>query len=174
MRYALPISVLVVCLLALAGCESEKSKAPASKSGPPAGGKGGGAVATEAKQNLRAIGTGAEAYFQSEHVDPENPMVAVNNTFPVTDGSVCSAGGDGGTTDPSETAWGESPWKDLGFSVSGPHRFSYCYDASEDGKRFTAWAETDSAAFCLRGEGSANGVKLFPIIELKADQYCEF
>ena len=85
----------------------------------------------EAKENLKALGEGAVAYFQEEHADPTDTMSVITSRYPPTSG-ITSEGNDanGNKTDPTASSWEAKPWIDLRFSISKPHYYAYTYSTT--------------------------------------------
>lgn len=130
------------------------------------------ASAQEAEMNLRAIGSGAQVYYQSDHAGKDG-LTATTMVFPKATSFVCSAGGDvGAKVSASDTNWHSEPWKSLAFSVTAPHSFMYCYESSRDQKSFAAWAEAGDRAYCLTGKANGAMPSISPIRDLGAEGEC--
>ena len=89
---------------------------------------------SEAKENLKAIGDGALAYFQTEHPSA-NGMTVTTSAYPANanegtgllPGSITA----GSKTDPSAAAQVTilkgSPWAQIKFTISKPFYYQYSY-----------------------------------------------
>ncbi len=93
---------------------------------------------SEAKENLKAIGEGALAYFQTEHPSADGLTVSTSaypaNTTETT-GVVPNTITPGSKVDPSAAAnaalLNAQPWSDLKFQISKPFFYQYSYVTAE-------------------------------------------
>lgn len=142
------------------------------------------AKAAEGEENLKMVGSGAEAYYGGEHTDDAGQRFTAR--FPLAAEKVCSAGGKPNSerTPPGETDWNHPVWKQLYFWVSKAHYFKYCYQSSPDGQRFAATAEGRLSGpnidiiYCIQGktetqEGRAPQPVLSKPSEVKALSDCK-
>ncbi|MBQ9242574.1 MAG: hypothetical protein IJ165_05025 [Proteobacteria bacterium] len=117
--------------------------------------------AAEAKQNLKAIGYGAIAFFESEHMrDDESTMYT--KEYPKSEAVQIGPRVDDTTIDakytPKEADFTQV-WKRLYFHASTPLYYTYYYIS--DGKTFKAKAAASITKACdsvFIIEGDANGV----------------
>ncbi|OIP32623.1 MAG: hypothetical protein AUK47_20225 [Deltaproteobacteria bacterium CG2_30_63_29] len=130
------------------------------------------ATAQEAEMNLRAIGNGAQTYFQADHPSKDG-LSSSSMVFPKSNPYVCSEGGDPKVrVSPTETNWHAEPWSSLRFSMTAPHAFMFCYESSRDQKKFAAWAEAGDRAYCITGVSDGGQPRLSPIRDLGAEGKC--
>lgn len=129
------------------------------------------AKTSEPHDNLRRIGEGAVAHFQTEHGEGST---STTRLYP--QGSVCTEGGGqaGRRSSPESTNWSHPLWETVGFRVSRPHYYRYCYE-SADGHTFAASAEAAlegdaiDSRYCLVGR--SDGTLLGPV-EWRVDEDC--
>ena len=89
---------------------------------------------SEAKENLKAIGDGALAYFQTEHPDTDG-MTVTTSKYPSNDspdtGILPAEITVGTKVDPSNadntTLLNGNPWRALNFTISKPFYYQYSY-----------------------------------------------
>lgn len=112
----------------------------------------------EAQENLRLIGDGALAYYQSENVDTTS-WTYFTKEFPSYT-SDCTAGANpqGFKVTPESTDWALWIWEDLNFQIYKPHYFQYCYAPGSTAKSFSARADASlegtgsvDTRYCMRG-----------------------
>lgn len=71
---------------------------------------------------------------------------------------------DDGICEPDPTAWATPQWQALGFSIDGPHRFTYSYTPSADGRSAVVRAVGDTdcngeqASYEIELTATANGI----------------
>lgn len=138
------------------------------------------ASGTEAVTNLRHLSSSAISYYALEHTMPNGAIRT--DRFPGTDGAaVCTKGGTKGPIDATDVDWTKAPWSELQFELHGELSYRYCYRAPEDGKRFSAWAETDTdgdgkleSRYCVEGyvSTSTGSPMLGAIRKLGPDDTC--
>ena len=103
---------------------------------------------SEAKDNLKAIGDGAIAYFEAEHVYDANGMTPQSRLYPgggdigetyagvATSTPVGGCDAIGQKNDPSSDALAQTlnsaPWKHLKFQITKPFYYEYDYVTSGD------------------------------------------
>lgn len=117
----------------------------------------------EAEMGLKALGDGALAYFQMEHVSPNNPMEVTTGVFPSAPAWTCTEGDEGEV----------SPWLELRFEVSEPGMYRYCYRSHESGRAFAARAEgAGEEVWCLTGAVVEDDPVLGAILEVSREA-CE-
>lgn len=116
---------------------------------------------SEAGLNLKSIGDGASAYFQSDHYTVDGLPVSVRQ-FPTTDGSNPSSVPKGTKAVVDAASWSGAPWKELKFASAKPVYYQYNYD-SISATVFTANAfgdldaDSTNSTFTLTGNADANG-----------------
>ena len=139
----------------------------------------------EAKDNLKAIGDGALAYFEAEHVYDEKAMKPQSRLYPgqnelgnsytecgtKTIGDISVVGQKNDPTDATTiAALKAAPWNHLKFQINKPYYYKYSYSSSgtEAGSSiFGASAgaslnEANDSGFILNGTGAG---KLGNILE---------
>lgn len=116
---------------------------------------------TESHDNLRIIMDGAFVYYQSEQTDGTTQWTKLFPNY--TDACTAGNDGSGNKVAPTSTDWNLWVWKDLKFTVSKPHYFSYCYSVGAGEKSFSTWADasldgtgTTDTRVCLKGFETTN------------------
>lgn len=103
------------------------------------------AKTTEGIQHLKALSDGAVTYFNTEHVDPVDPVRRIRYLYPesskerfipVEEGRV------GVKYDTHAQNWQVNPWRDLGFETAGSFYYRFSYFTTDHGEQFeaNAWA----------------------------------
>ena len=125
----------------------------------------------EAEENLYAIGHGAMAFYDEEHMqspvdlaDPKGGSV-VANVFPTEENTKnwqkCTSTGNvlGAKSAPNSADFDSGPWRAVRFNMSRPHYFKYCWEKAEDKSfKVVATASLKTADdTVLMIEGSVNG-----------------
>ncbi len=123
-------------------------------------------MSSEAKVELRSMYDGVRVFYLSEQVDPLNPTTVQPKTLPASVGPTPARGAcceSDGQCQPNGGLWEHATWQSLGFAMTSPHRYSYEYKRSDDGKSFTVLAHGDLdcdgiySTYSLKGAVNAEG-----------------
>ncbi|MDX9720236.1 MAG: hypothetical protein RBU37_05790 [Myxococcota bacterium] len=140
MRTLLFPIALVVCLIFFAACKK-------SEDGP------------KEDEELKSLGEGALAYFQEEHMDPNDPIKVVTKVFPAAVNPICIKEG---KSDDGEV------FKQLRYS--GVTTFEVCYQSNDTHTAFRAYSQVDGKIhLCLKGSSDGGVPKLSNISEDKCE-----
>lgn len=140
MRTLLFPIALLVCLIFFAACKK-------SEEGP------------KEDEELKSLGDGAMAYFQEEHMDPNDSLRVVTRVYPAAVKPICIKEG---KSDDGEV------FKQLRYSGVTP--FEICYQSNETQTAFRAYSQVDGKIhLCLQGSADGGIPSLSQIKEDKCE-----
>jgi hypothetical protein len=129
-------------------------------------------MATEAVEALAKLKVGAKVYYQSDRYDEKGNARPKAFTEGKSDWSPKTPCCDqpGRVCKPDATAWSQSPWKELFFQMTDPHRYQFRVDSTGEGAaaKFVAEARGD-----LNCDGKFSSYKITGSVDKSGDPVFE-